>query len=87
MRLIDADELKYRLHERGIAFESDIVYAINNAPVIDAVPVVRCAECAWREPPPPCFKSLNGAKYGKCILRGAVMRGDEYCSFGTKWDA
>lgn len=58
MRLIDADELKEVLHET-IADEDRAKYwydligvdeAINDAPTIDAVQVVRCKECVYR----PC---------------------------------
>ena len=61
MRLIDADELKV-YHGinvganygglRAIVFKRDI----DNAPTIDAVPVVRCAECKWFQ----CNMSMEG---------------------------
>lgn len=48
MRLIDADKLpKYT----GYALSaSEVVIAVENAPTVDAVPVVRCAECRHRDP-------------------------------------
>lgn len=48
MRLIDADKLpKYT----GYALSaSDVAIAVESAPTVDAVPVVRCAECRHRDP-------------------------------------
>lgn len=45
MRLIDADKLpKYT----GYALSaSDVAIAVENAPTVDAVPVIRCRECKW----------------------------------------
>jgi hypothetical protein len=47
MRLIDADALpKYT----GYALSADeVATAVENAPTIDAVPVVRCKDCRDRE--------------------------------------
>ena len=46
MRLIDADKLpKYT----GYALSADeVAMAVENAPTIDAVPVVRCKDCIHR---------------------------------------
>ena len=46
MRLIDADKLpKYT----GYALSADeVAMAVQNAPTIDAVEVVRCKECKWK---------------------------------------
>lgn len=43
MRLIDADELKKLAEDHGFGFAD--FQAIDNAPTIDAVPVVRCRKC------------------------------------------
>lgn len=51
MRLIDADALAQALHEAGTVmgqphFLCRTVYeCINNAPIVDAVTVVRCKDC------------------------------------------
>ena len=49
MRLIDADALK-----KAFDFDSDVElevgvvqFGIDNAPTVDAVPVVRCRECIY----------------------------------------
>lgn len=68
MRLINADALpKYN----GYALSADAVArAVENAPTIDAEPVVRCKDCVW--------------KYGSECTRFAEVRvsPDDYCSRG-----
>lgn len=49
MRLIDADELKTILSIRRTI--ETIQHAVDNAPTVDAVPVVRCKDCKWYDPP------------------------------------
>lgn len=43
MRLIDADAFLERMSRTDRFF--GVVYDINDAPTVDAVPVVRCREC------------------------------------------
>ena len=47
MRLIDLDSdyIQETLYRRGCKTRQDIEEWLNNAPTIDAVPVVRCREC------------------------------------------
>ena len=47
MRLIDADSeyIQETLYRRAFKTRQDIEEWLNNAPTIDAVPVVRCREC------------------------------------------
>lgn len=47
MRLIDADALKERLKKSSRYF--DLKFDIDEAPTIDAVPVVRCKDCVHGE--------------------------------------
>lgn len=50
MRLIDADALNLDdLNDCGnfAVYLSDVEYMIENAPTIDAVPVVRCKDCKF----------------------------------------
>ena len=51
MRLIDADALADTLNELGVPYRADVQFAIFDAPTIDAVPVVRCKDCKWYDPP------------------------------------
>jgi hypothetical protein len=84
MRLIDANALKKKLEEAGLGDHSLIesvlaagVYAgIENAPTIDAVPVVRCRECKEYIYPA-----------GVCKYWNRPVRCDGYCNCGAKMDA
>lgn len=72
MRLIDADALKERLKRSSRYF--DLKFDIDEAPTIDAVPVVRCKDCKYSKP--------NGELYG-CPFFDEI-RADEYCSSGER---
>lgn len=73
MRLIDADKLErqeYWGNER--CFDYVDADDIDNAPTVDAVPVVRCKDC----------KHEFG---GNCILCGFQKRKPEdFCSYGER---
>ena len=73
MRLIDADKLErqeYWGNER--CFDYVDAEDIDNAPTVDAVPVVRCKDC----------KHEFG---GSCILCGFQKRKPEdFCSYGER---
>lgn len=87
MRPIDADALKYRREEYGghddvpmEARRKGILYLlkedIDEAPTIDAVPVVRCKDC-----------KRHNAKAGKlyrCDLRNVWQDGDFFCANGER---
>lgn len=49
MRLIDADELAEKMKSRMwmVGRASDAVCLIEDAPTVDAVPVVRCKDCKY----------------------------------------
>ena len=96
MRLIDADRLKAEImgwcvvtddlfgmgkyHEREI-----VLQAIEESPTIDAVPVVRCKECRFR----------NTSWYDKRDMLESFYRwdrdespnDDDYCSYGAKMES
>lgn len=86
MRLIDADELQYSQRYARADPDSDKlvpVYAIdrrqvNNAPTVDAEPVVRCRECV----------SYGVDEYGDIRCndpRGLDFPGDnDFCSRGIR---
>lgn len=76
MRLIDADELKKKVYmeedpygeTKMVVLETDV----DEAPTIDAVPVVRCKDCKW-------WKTNfcnNFDVFG--------FEGDDYCSLGER---
>lgn len=89
-RLIDADALKRRtqkvatqawkmnIHARVETVLNQFIDFINDAPTVDAVPVVRCKDCKHRDP-----------QDGKCdcghdILWQQPRSDDWYCADGER---
>jgi hypothetical protein len=76
MRLIDADKLErqeYWGNER--CFDYVDAEDIDNAPTVDAVPVVRCKDCKHYD--------IGGS----CIICGFQSRKpDDFCSYGERKD-
>ena len=73
MRLIDADALIKEACAEG-AYGYVDAKQIADAPIIDAVPVVRCKDCA-----------VPHNKYTGCPeLNGLVTPPDFYCPFGER---
>lgn len=72
MRLIDADALedKFGCSDADILAKEEI----RDAPTIDAVPVVRCKDCAH----------LYGARCAVCGL--LPRKPDDFCSYGERKD-
>lgn len=54
MRLIDADALRERWETQfpplRITDAAEVLDTINDAPTVDAVPVVRCRDCRYQRP-------------------------------------
>ena len=82
MRLIDEDALKAALvplwncHDDSDFANKDVWRELENAPTIDAVPVVRCKDCKHRD-----------TENGLCEGRGWPMQlvpDDGYCDKGEK---
>lgn len=90
MRLIDADALMKRFEEMQTACKSvaevlffdGVMAMVENAPTIDAEPVVRCKDCKhW------------GTGYGGetdyakvCEFAGWMVGANGYCVYGEKMD-
>ena len=87
MRLIDADAFLERMSHTDRFF--GVVFDINDAPTVDAVPVVRCREC----------KHCRNLPNGLCYLytepcdneRGykgdeVCVEPDDFCSCGERED-
>ena len=73
MRLIDADALIEEALTEG-AYGYVDAKQIADAPAVDAVPVVRCKDCA-----------VPHNKYTGCLeLNGLVTTPDFYCPFGER---
>ena len=92
MRLIDADELN-RVNEESIAeygadyYTGEMIYgmrmvcqyAVEQAPTVDAVPVIRCKECIHFKYDADCF--------GDCMLDGGIVRtiySNDFCSWAVR---
>ena len=89
MRLIDADALgvgrcsKDILPDAYCAGWNGLVNLIEQAPTIDAVPVVRCKDCKHGE---LCLNS-QGSEYVVCSMDDHhVWLPNEYCSYGERKD-
>ena len=81
-RLIDANALKkqYYPFPCAIGVENAVtIRAINEAPTIDAVQVVRCGECRYRE-----LAKVNCKGYTICPASGMEITDDDYCSYGER---
>lgn len=78
MRLIDADVLyaKFLDGKADTAAEKEMNqvcrYLILHEPTIDAVPVVRCGECVFKQ------------RTGRCVKTGVYVNDDDFCSYGEK---
>ena len=80
MRLIDLDSdyIQETIYRRGFKTRQDIEEWLNNAPTIDAVPVVRCKYCIRRydtDECPMCFL-IEGKYYEYTNENGFCDRGD-----------
>lgn len=86
MRLIDADALMelYEMGEELKDYEKvlsvplpAIQQNIKDMPTIDAVEVVRCKDCLFREPP---------KQYGdlQCKILDVPMKDEDFCSYGER---
>ena len=80
MRLIDLDSdyIQETLYRRGFKTRQDIEEWLNSAPIIDAVPVVRCEDCIRRydtDECPMCFL-IEGKYYEYTNGNGFCNRGE-----------
>lgn len=68
MRLIDADALEYHVTENPMVhYEYIHKHEIDNAPTIDAVPVIRCKDCRWwNKEREQCGITPSSSPYGHC---------------------
>lgn len=75
MRPIDADELMEKYHKTPVW---DSWVEINNAPTIDAVPVVRCKDCVYKA----SAEVIDG--FLICPASGMEICDDDFCSYGER---
>lgn len=90
-RLIDADKLgmyfaDVQLANRGWRDDvcellDDVMYALEEAPTIDAVEVVRCKDCKWFDP----REEIEGESWtGYCIYGEFHTDEMDFCSRGER---
>ena len=85
MRLIDADELRKVIdtsltqYLSRLVDQDDVLEAINNAPTVDAVLVVRCKDCIHHE------YEIPGMVYCPHIV-GSWVEDMFFCGNGAKMD-
>lgn len=81
MRLIDLDSeyIQETLYRRCFKTRQDIEEWLNNAPTIDAVPVVRCEDCKQGEIDDPDFPNQY-----YCHAGCGWNNGDFYCAYGER---
>lgn len=82
MRLIDADALNYSTHREcaghGEYYDIEIITKskIDNAPTMDAVPIVHCKDCKWYNNQHLCIQL---SRFGSI-----EPLADFYCAFGER---
>ena len=81
MRLIDADALMEKYHQTTVW---DSWVEINNAPTIDAFPVVRCKDCKYNEKM-FCY-AHNLIKNNLYVPPLHNTRESDFCSYGEQED-
>ena len=96
MRLIDADVLQNILLTIATALEheygslggavSGCMKHIDNAPTIDAIPVVRCRDCQhWKPTGSKAGNSFSDMEYiGSCEFTNYCRRESDFCSYGKR---
>ena len=79
MRLIDADALIEKLDasDESIIFEE----ILEDAPTIDAVPVVRCKDCVSFH-----YSGMGGDDGITYCAKGIEMHPTDFCSYGERKD-
>ena len=78
MRLIDADELLSIVRSMTVVDKSVMHRILIQMPSVDAIPVVRCADCIRYRP--------EGNVWGRCTVAANPMRKKDYCSYGVRKD-
>lgn len=66
-----------RLGGMAIVESENVALAIERAPAIDAVPVVRCKDCTFKEK-----AEVNSNGFRICPASGMEITDDDFCSYG-----
>lgn len=71
----------------GVSYASRLIHnAVDTAPTVDAVPVVRCGECKRWDADPDSYGKDDGPK-GKCMKSFEETNDDDFCSYGERKDS
>ena len=88
MRLIDADYFKENgyVHDLGYYGECVFYETIEDAPTVDAVPVIRCKDCIWYVIAELTKDGRRDKRYkpSYCLLMQQYLSENNYCSCGEK---
>lgn len=84
--LIDRQALIAEIMRRGI-YPPGVRHAIENAPAIDAVPVVRCKDCKHAEKSKYAFDWDGKTPLCECSYMTQPNRWHEYCSWAERKEA
>ena len=84
MRLIDADalmaDIERTIENSGcVNHEGEIMDCVRYAPEVDAMPVVRCGECRYRQK-----AKVNRKGFLICPASGMEITDDDFCSYGER---
>ena len=92
-RMIDANALISYMDECSKESRFRVYYGyaksfIDNAPTIDAVPVVRCRECKhWKPTGSKAGNSFSDMEYiGGCEFTKYFRRESDFCSYGEQME-
>ena len=83
-RLIDADALLEKMKRTSRYFQ--VKFDIEEAPTIEAEPVVRCKECKyWKPSGSKAGNSFSDMEYiGGCEFTNYCRRESDFCSYGER---
>ncbi len=84
--LISRQALIAEIMRRGI-YPPGVRHAIENAPAIDAVPVVRCKDCKHAEKSKYAFDWDGKTPLCECSYMTQPNRWHEYCSWAERKEA
>ena len=84
--LISRQALTAEIMRRGI-YPPGVRHAIENAPAIDAVPVVRCKDCKHAEKSKYAFDWDGKTPLCECSYMTQPNRWHEYCSWAERKEA
>lgn len=77
---LDSDYIQETLYRRGFKTRQDIEEWLNNAPTVDAVPVVRCRDCKHRGTD-DCIFHIKGEPADEELL---LKLDNDFCSYGKR---